>query len=81
VPAHILNVEAQIVLLHEAPDYIGAHWDHDYIGAHWDLGFVKAHLLHHKTYLSFASFNAPYNLVRLMYENEQLAFNHWYSAL
>jgi len=27
------------------------------------------------TYLSFASFNAPHNPVRLTYEKKQLAFN------
>jgi len=32
-------------------------------------------------YLSFASFNAAYNPVRLMYEKNQLAFNFWYCAL
>jgi len=31
--------------------------------------------------LSFASFNAPYNPVRLMYEKKRLAFNFWYCAL
>jgi len=33
------------------------------------------------TCLSFASFNAPYNLVHLIYEKEQLTFNFWYCGL
>jgi len=33
------------------------------------------------TNLSFASFNAPYNPVRFMYEKKQLAFNFWYCTL
>jgi len=31
--------------------------------------------------LRFASFNVPYNLVRIMYEKKQLAFIFWYCAL
>jgi len=34
------------------------------------------------TYLHFASFNVPYNPVRLMYgKKQQLAFNFWYCDL
>jgi len=33
------------------------------------------------TYLSFASFNAPYNPVHLIYEKKQLAFNFLYCPL
>jgi len=33
------------------------------------------------TYISFASFNVPYNPVCFMYEKKQLAFNFWCCAL
>ena len=48
------------------------------LNSQWRLrhsGVIRKELNTVLTYLTFASFNAPYNPVRFMYEKKQLALN------